>query len=166
MHFFVLAGGKGCFHINWIWEHENARNCVRIKVLYILLPPPPRSDTCYTFRSSHPPRCHQSKFYEPPYYRTSSSLPSVLSLSKLYSHAFDLRDTVWFGRKVPPIRENLPSSYLLPKTTCSVYIFPLEQWFPISSREPSQGRGGFDVRSREVFMENAIIMKKKIRIYI
>jgi hypothetical protein len=57
-----------------------------------------------------------------------------------------------------------------PKSKCSVTVqtfLPkadllnlLRQWFPTSGRDSNQGRGGSDVGSREVFMENSIIIKK------
>ena len=36
----------------------------------------------------------------------------------------------------------------------------MNQWVPKSGSDPNEVRGGFDVGSREGFMENLIIMKK------
>jgi len=36
----------------------------------------------------------------------------------------------------------------------------LERWFPTTARDPNEGRGGYEVGAREVFMESSIIMIK------
>jgi hypothetical protein len=39
-------------------------------------------------------------------------------------------------------------------------------WFPTSGRDPNEGRGDSDVRSREGFMENSTIKKKDQDMYL
>jgi hypothetical protein len=51
----------------------------------------------------------------------------------------------------------------LKKTSFSEEPDPLYQWFPTCGRFPNQGGGVSDVGSREGFMENSIIMKKKLK---
>ena len=76
------------------------------------------------------------------------------------------------SRNVGPVKDTTPFTDTTSLFCVSICIFlqgpqiSLHQWFPTSGRDPNQGCGWSDVRSRDGFMENSIIMKRKSKFMI